>query len=359
MVGTGVGAKLGILIKGGKALENAKKATSICFDKTGTLTMGKLKVEEIIYDEQITTLQQMAPFVIATEKSSEHPIAKAIVTYFENVNSLQASTIQQPNEFQAVPGRGVKCFIGITQVHIGNKKYMLDEQIDLKGMDSYESQMNSLLDQGTTLVYMALNKKWHATAGLSDTIKEESASVVHYLQDKLKIKVFMLTGDNSKVAAHVAEKIGILPNRVFAELTPEGKTHRVKELQSQKEHVVMVGDGINDSPSLTQADIGIAVAEGSDVAMECADIVLMSNKNALHNIVTAIDLSRTTYRRIIWNYIWAFGYNVIAIPYAAGVLFPIFKVMTPPWVAGLAMVLSSLSVTLSSLMLRFYKKPTI
>lgn len=353
MVGTGVGAKFGVLIKGGKALETAKRATAVLFDKTGTLTKGELRVNDIvILDETYSSenkKQDLLTWIGSTESGSDHPIAKSLVQFAKKHNG--GKQLLQPSNFTNVAGRGIKCKIGEKLLHVGNKAFLAEEGISLQ----YNNEaIRPLHEAGNTLVYVAVDNKIAAALGLTDTIKDESKAVVQKLQS-MGIRVYMVTGDNKRAAAHVASQVGIPKENVFAEVTPSGKTEKVKELQSQRERVIMIGDGINDSPSLTQADVGIAIGEGTDVAIECADIVLM--KNNLKGVVTALDLSRKTYRRIIINFVWAFVYNVVSIPLAMGLFYPLILMQIPPWVAGIAMVLSSISVLLSSLFLKFYKKP--
>jgi Cu+-exporting ATPase len=355
MTGTGIAAKNGILIKGGKALESVSKCSAILFDKTGTLTSGKLMVHDHrifnqVYEEK-NRFSELCAWVQSIERSSEHPIARAVCSFaMEYVKSLAPA----PASFTNVPGRGVCAVVDDHKITIGNESFMKEQNVTMN--DNHSSY-----NKHSTIVFIAVDDVLAMTLLLSDTVRKESIDVVKalrtYKQKRKPLKVYMLTGDNEFAAHHIAQQVGIEPENVFSQLTPGGKSDKVKELQLQGESVLMVGDGINDSPSLTQADASIAVGAGTDVAIECADIVLMQDN--IEGIVTAIDLSRTIYRRIILNFIWAFGYNVLAIPLAAGVFYPLMKFMIPPWVAGLAMVLSSISVTISSLLLGLYRKPKI
>lgn len=359
MVGTGIGALNGVLLKGGRSLETVSKATALLFDKTGTLTKGELKVTVEMFvgrkEERNAILQKIA----AVESGSDHPIAKAVTRYvFDNLGECPNANV---SDFINVSGRGVQCVIDGEIVNVGNQAFMIEKGIS--GMESLVSSVES--DERfshCTLVYAARNYTVEIVLGLTDIIKDESPAVVERLSQFYPrgkrngpLKVYMLTGDNERAAHYIADEVGIPYERVFASLTPSGKSDKVRELQASGEVVMMIGDGINDSPSLAQADVGVSVASGTDVAIECADVVLMTNN--LKSLVTAIDLSGVIYRRIVFNFVWAFLYNILAIPIAAGLFFPLIKIMIPPWVAGLAMVLSSVSVILSSLALRLYRKP--
>lgn len=349
MVGTGVAASNGILIKGGEVLETAKNATSVLFDKTGTLTIGSLIVNSIVFIDEKYPLSEFYMLLGSIETSSSHPIAKAIVTYCKQKTSL---AFQELNNLESIPGRGMKCDIDKYKVIVGNEEYMKNEKINL---GQSEDLTIGFKENGDTLVYVAIDNKLIGIVGLSDTIKDESKMVVEKIQS-MGIKVYMVTGDNERAAHHVATQIGIPKEHVFAGVLPSGKVDKVRLLQDQKEIVVMIGDGINDSPSLTQADIGISVGDGTDIAMECADIVLF--KNDLKGIVTTLDISKRTFNRIILNFIWACVYNILAVPFAGGLFWLITKYMLPPWVAGIAMVFSSISVLISSLLLKWYTKPS-
>jgi Cu+-exporting ATPase len=361
MCGAGVAAKNGILIKGGRALEAVSKCTAILFDKTGTLTKGELKVtKHTIFNEKYqndrNSFSELCLWLHSIEGSSEHPIAKAVCAFAKENIIDQPHEIQAMSNFIAIPGRGISATIAGHRIDIGNEVFLNEQNITMPNLN--ENELNS---RHSTLVFVAVDGLLCLELFLSDTIRPESRAVVCTLKSLKRepTKIYMLTGDNASSASYIAEKVGIEPDHVFSQLTPGGKSDKVKELQLMGEVVLMVGDGINDSPSLTQADASIAMGGvgGTDVAMECADIVLMTN--SIEGVATAIDLSRTIYRRIIMNFVWAFLYNVLAIPVAAGVFFPLVHVMIPPWVAGLAMVLSSISVTISSLLLKFYRKPKL
>ena len=348
MVGTGLGAKHGILIKGGSPIEIVKKATAVTFDKTGTLTKGELVVDDIEMFDDNAVLADIIRYTAVAESSSEHPIGKALVKFCKQHVSYNEALFNASSssmtEFNAVSGRGISCNIENVHIDIGNQQFMYDQECVMPEFnDSNRYQ---------TLVFVAINKKLQALFSLSDEIREESFQVVKDLHNK-GLNVFMLTSDNNSVANYVGDKLGIPSDRIFSQLTPAGKTNKVKELQDNKEIVIMIGDGINDAPVIVQADVGISVGQGTDVAIECAQIILM--KNDLRSLVSTISLCRSIYNRIVLNFVWAFGYNLVAVPFAAGVFFPLIKVMIPPWVAGIAMVSSSICVLLSSLSLRLHR----
>lgn len=371
MVGTGVGASKGVLIKGGQPLETAHKITSVAFDKTGTLTMGRMAVTEFetmrpdpISDgeqQQVWNKSHLIEFVSVAESGSEHPIAKAILQFAEQ--QLQDSSSERivsgiPEDFVAVPGKGMQCNLLVQRdgsrhaVAVGNVAYIDEKNITIE--PRVRDRMQELQGEGKTVILLVIDGILEAMIALADTVKLEAASVVRKLSS-MRIKVWMITGDNSRAAMHIAHQVGISREHILSEVLPSEKSHKVQSLQQQGEKVAFVGDGVNDAPALAQADLGMAVGAGTDVAMETAQIVLM--KNNLEDVILAIDLARTTYRRILINFVWAFGYNVLAIPIAMGVFFPLIRTMLPPMVAGAAMAASSVSVVVSSLLLRFYRGP--
>ncbi|KAJ9183338.1 hypothetical protein P3X46_007204 [Hevea brasiliensis] len=368
MVATGVGANNGVLIKGGDALERAQKIKYVIFDKTGTLTQGKATVT----NAKVFTGMNRGEFlrwVASAEASSEHPLAKAIVEYARHFHffdepsatkdgqnnhneSIISGWLLDVSVFTALPGRGVKCFIDGKQVLVGNRKLMTENEITIP--THVENFVVELEESAKTGILVAFDDSLIGVLGVADPLKREATVVIEGLQ-KMGVKPVMVTGDNWRTARAVAREVGI--QDVRAEVLPAGKAEVIDLFQKDGSVVAMVGDGINDSPALAAADVGMAIGAGTDIAIEAADYVLM--RNNLEDVITAIDLSRKTLSRIRWNYIFAMAYNVIAIPVAAGVFFPSLGIQLPPWAAGACMALSSVSVVCSSLLLRRYKRPRL
>ncbi|KAJ4981907.1 hypothetical protein NE237_032744 [Protea cynaroides] len=368
MVATGVGASNGVLIKGGDALERAQKIKYVVFDKTGTLTQGRPTITTV---KTFTEMDRgdFLTLVASAEASSEHPLARALVNYahhFHFFNEPSAAKnfhneCEDPNfsgwlldvlDFSALPGRGVQCFINGKRILVGNRKLLLENEVTIP--DEAESFATELEESGKTGVLVAYNDILIGVLGLADPLKREAAVVVEALNN-MGIRPVMVTGDNWRTAQAVAKEVGI--QDVKAEVMPSGKVDAIRSFQKDGSTVAMVGDGINDSPALAAADVGIAIGAGTDIAIEAADYVLM--RSSLEDVITAIDLSRKTFSRIRLNYAFAMVYNVVAIPVAAGVFFPLLRMRLPPWVAGACMALSSVSVVCSSLLLRRYKRPRL
>ncbi|KAJ0967185.1 hypothetical protein J5N97_024102 [Dioscorea zingiberensis] len=349
MVGTGVGASQGVLIKGGQALESAHKVNCIVFDKTGTLTTGKPVVVSTRLLKNMV-LCDFYEYVAAAEANSEHPLAKAIVQYAKRFRDEENHVWPEAQDFVSVTGHGVKAKIGNKEILVGNKSLMLDSGIHIP-VEASELLMEAE-EMAQTGIIVSMNQEVIGIIAISDPLKPGAEDVISIL-NSMKVKSIMVTGDNWGTANAIAKEVGI--DTVFAEARPEQKAEKVKELQMSGFTVAMVGDGINDSPALVSADVGMAIGAGTDIAIEAADIVLM--KSNLEDVIIAIDLSRKTFSRIRLNYIWALGYNIIGIPIAAGVLFPFTGFRLPPWVAGAAMAASSVSVVMCSLLLKYYKRP--
>jgi Cu+-exporting ATPase len=357
IVGTGKGAEQGILIRSADSLERAHKINAVLLDKTGTLTMGKPEVTDIIAAAGYTK-DEIIRLAASAEKNSEHSLAEAIVkTASEKKLALSAAS-----EFNAMPGLGIEAVVDGKQIVLGNLKLIEERKLIL---DDLVFKANELVSAGKTVMFLSVDGQGAGLIALADTIKPEAQKVVHQLH-KMGIEVAMVTGDNQRTAEAIARQAGI--DRVFAEVLPEHKADEVKKLQSEGKIVAMVGDGINDAPALAQADVGIAIGTGTDVAMETGDITLI--RGELHGIVTAISLSKRTMRTIRQNLFWAFAYNVILIPVAAGVLYFAFKNGTVPSglkfalgdrgflnpiLAAAAMALSSITVVTNSLRLRSFK----
>ena len=345
MVGTGKGAEHGILIKGGEPLEAACKIKAIVFDKTGTLTKGLPEVTDII-SAALTDEQKIISISGSLEKLSEHPLAEAIVKYAEE----ESVVLGEVSNFRAIPGHGVEGQLNSQKYFFGNRKLITDiVGISGQSLEKVEHKIRKLEESGKTVMILSSDKEILGLVAVADTIKETTLEAVQTLQ-KLGIEVFMITGDNRRTAEAIARQAGI--KNVLAEVLPEDKANEVKKLQGTGVKVAMVGDGINDAPALAQADLGIAMGSGTDVAMETGGIVII--KNDLRDVLTAIQLSKETMGKIKQNMFFALFYNVIGIPVAARVFMSIGLVLKPE-LAGLAMALSSVSVVSNSLFLRRFK----
>jgi P-type Cu+ transporter len=342
MVGTGLAAKNGILIKSGQALEIARNINMIVFDKTGTLTLGEPSVTDIISIKSDLSANNILQIAASVEKNSEHPLAQALVNKAKEKNI----TLNKVENFQALPGFGVSAGFENKKILFGTRKLMADNQID-PGL--LEEKMIILEDQGKTAMLLAQDQKIIGLIAVADTLKEHSAEAVRTLH-KMGKKVAMLTGDNQRVGQAIAKLVGI--DRVLAEVLPQEKSAEIKKLQSEGNIVAMVGDGINDAPALAQADLGIALGSGTDIAMETGEIVLI--KDDLRDVITAIDLSKYTLNKIKQNLFWAFFYNLVGIPVAAGILYPFTGWLLNPALAALAMAFSSVSVVANTLLMKRY-----
>ena len=341
MVGTGKGAEYGVLIKGGEALETTHKLSKLILDKTGTITEGKPKVTDIVTTN--LSEEQLLIYAASAEKGSEHPLGEAIVRAAID----RGYQLCELESFNAIPGHGIEVSIQGKQMLLGNKKLMIEKTIDVSPLSETSDQ---LAYDGKTPMYMAIDGQLAGIIAVADTVKESSKKAIETLH-QMGIKVAMITGDNQKTADAIARQVGI--DLVLAEVLPADKANEVKKLQETGVKVGMVGDGINDAPALAQADIGIAIGSGTDVAIESADIVLM--KSDLMDVSTAIKLSKATIRNIKENLFWAFAYNVLGIPVAMGLLHLLGGPLLNPMIAAAAMSLSSVSVLLNALRLRRFK----
>jgi len=343
-VGIGRGAELGILVKNGEALEISEKLTTILFDKTGTLTKGKPEVTDIIGIE--IDDKTLLSFAASVENNSNHPLADAMVDKARD-NDINLEDI---NEFDTYVGKGVVGTIKGKRVLIGTRKLL--EEHEIKISDLNEEKISKLEEEGKTTVIVAINDNLSGIIAVADTLKENTPNAIAELS-KMGLQVAMITGDNQETAHAIASQIGI--ENVLAEVLPQDKSAEVKRLQDEGEVVAFIGDGINDAPALAQADVGIAIGSGTDVAIESGEIVLI--KDDLLDAVAGVQLSRKVMGRIKLNLFWAFAYNVVLIPVAAGLLYPSFGITFRPEYAGLAMALSSVTVVSLSLMLRGYLPP--
>lgn len=337
-ISTTMAANRGILIKNAEALEIAKNIDIVVFDKTGTLTRGEFGVTDIIKLGDLSE-KEILETAAAIEVNSEHVIAKGIVkkAQEDGLKNIKAE------KFTAIPGKGAKANVGDNEVHIGNASLVRDLNINPA---EYEDVVSSLSSQGKTVVYIVTKKGLQGLIAMADLIRDESKEAVKTLKE-LGLEVAMLTGDNKQTAAYVAKELGL--TTFFAEVLPEQKASTIKGLQDQGKRVAMVGDGINDAPALVQADVGIAIGAGTDVAVESADVVLI--KNDPRDVSKLITLSKKTMRKMNENLVWATGYNVVAIPIAAGILIP-FGIVLRPEVAAVTMSLSSISVVVNALLLK-------
>lgn len=341
MVGTGKGAEHGVLIKGGEALETAHKIQTIVFDKTGTITEGNPRVTDIITTGLIDE-GELLLLSASAERGSEHPLGEAIVS-----KGLEKGLeLLEPESFEAVPGHGIEVVIQGRRMLLGNRKLMDDSKVEI----TLEKESDRLAGEGKTPMYVSIDGNLAGIIAVADVMKTSSKRAIELLH-KMGIEVAMITGDNRRTAEAIAKQVGI--DRVLAEVLPQDKADEVKKLQEEGKKVAMVGDGINDAPALAQADIGIAIGSGTDVAMESADIVLM--RSDLLDVATAIQLSKSTIRNIKQNLFWAFAYNTAGIPIAAGLLYLFGGPLMSPMIAAAAMAFSSVSVLTNALRLRAFK----
>ncbi|NJK51234.1 cadmium-translocating P-type ATPase [Candidatus Gracilibacteria bacterium] len=349
MVGTGKGAENGILIKGAESLEMAHKLSAIVLDKTGTITQGKPTVTDFVTVNGIANRNELNLLRLAAsvERNSEHPLAEAVVQYAQS----QGVKLDDPKEFEAIAGSGVQGYVSARWVQIGTHRWMNELGIDTSALQKDWERLEYL---GKTVIWMAVDGQIEGIMGISDAVKPSSIQAIRALQ-KMGLEVVMLTGDNRRTAEVIAREVGI--KRVEAEVRPDQKAATVEQIQLEGKIVAMVGDGINDAPALAQADVGMAIGTGTDVAIAASDITLISGD--LQGIVTAIQLSRATIRNIRQNLFFAFIYNVAGIPIAAGILYPFFGWLLSPIIAGAAMAFSSVSVVSNALRLRNFQPKTL
>ena len=341
MVGTGQGAKNGILFKNASALETMYMIDTVVFDKTGTLTQGSPVVTDVIINNKFEK-EEIISLISSLEQNSQQPIAKAITDY-----GKKNTTLKNVDSFAEISGRGVKGSIEGKSLIAGNMKFMIENNIDTSFFENYSS---SLQEMGKTAVFFAIDNAQSAIIAVADIEKNTSAIAIKSLKD-MGIKTIMLTGDNQKTASHIAKKIGV--DEFISDVLPSQKDDEIIKIKGENKKVAMVGDGINDSPALARADVGIAVGTGTDIAIESADIVLM--KSDLQDVVTTIKLSKATLTNIKENLFWAFFYNVLCIPLAMGVFYIPFNLYLNPMIGSAAMSFSSVFVVTNALRLRKFK----
>jgi len=342
MIGASKGAQYGVLIKSGEYLEKTCKIKTIVFDKTGTLTKGQPSVTDVIAFNGFKE-EEVLEFAAMAEKGSEHPLGEAVVRY-ANEKGIDP---EYPEAFEAIPGHGIKAFYKGNEILLGNRKLMASFGVNI---DMIEETLKGLENEGKTTMILAINREIMGIIAVADTLKEHVVEAINELK-RMGIEVIMLTGDNKRTAQAIAKKLGI--QRVFAEVLPGEKAKVIKELRNEGKIVAMVGDGINDAPALASADVGIAIGSGTDIAKETGGIILI--KDDIRDVVMAIELSKATVRKIKENLFWAFFYNIVLIPVAAGILYPAFGLLLNPIFAAIAMASSSITVVSNSLLLNTYK----
>src|SRR3990172_8588343 len=356
MAGTGKAAEHGVLFKGAEAIENASKLQTIVFDKTGTLTKGEPSVTDTVVsgqwawmvDDQTTRhpplADQLLRLAAITEKNSEHPLGEAIV---RGAETHTVGTLAEPEAFNSIPGHGVEARVEGHVVLLGNRKLMRERGVDFSGL---MSQAERLEGDGKTVMFVAVDGQSAGLIAVADTLKEYSVEAIQRLH-KLGLEVAMITGDNRRTAQAIARQVGI--DRVLAEVLPQDKADEVKKLQALGQKVAMVGDGVNDAPALAQADVGMAIGSGTDVAKETGDVILI--KDDIRDVVVALEVAKATMRKVKQNLFWAFVYNTLGIPVGAGLFYPFIALIISPELAGLLMAISSVTVTLNTLLLKRFK----
>jgi Cu+-exporting ATPase len=344
MAGTGKAAEFGVLFKGAEAIENASKLQTIVFDKTGTLTKGEPSVTDVIIGNQkFITDDELLRLAAVAERNSEHPLGEAIVRGAE----ARGMKVSEPDAFNSIPGHGVEATSGKIQVLLGNRKLMKERGVDFEPL---MAQAEALEADGKTVMFISVFEQPTGLIAVADTLKENTAEAIKRLHT-LGIETIMITGDNRRTAEAIARKVGI--DRVLAEVLPQDKAEEVKKLQAQGKKVAMVGDGVNDAPALAQAEVGLAIGSGTDVAKETGDVILI--KDDIRDVVVALEIAKATMRKVKQNLFWAFFYNVLGIPLGAGLFYPFASLIISPEIAGLMMAVSSVSVTLNTLLLKNFK----
>ncbi len=342
-VGMGKGAENGILIRNGEVLEISRKLTTFIFDKTGTLTEGKPEVQDLI--SYGIKEDELIFYIASCEKNSTHPVANAIIEY---ANKFKRIKLKDPEEFEEISGKGIRCKLNGKEIVLGKAKFL--EENGIKIDERVKRDIKKFEEQGKTVICVSIDREIKGILTISDSIKKNAKEVIEELKKRGK-RTVMITGDSKKTALEVAKKIGI--DEVIAGVMPQDKAKKVKELKEKGEEVAFVGDGINDAPALAEADVGIAIGSGTDIAIETGDIILV--RNDLKDVIRAINLSEKTFSKIKQNIFWALFYNIILIPFAAGLFYSLFKIpFRPEWAAG-AMAFSSVSVVTNSLLLKRHK----
>jgi Cu2+-exporting ATPase len=351
LVGTSIGAERGLLIKGGDILERVHQLDTVVFDKTGTLTSGQPTLSDCLpisesgnFDSPQSTQNSLIQLAATVESGTSHPLAEAIITAAQQ----QQLPILEAQDFHTEPGLGISALVDNRRVLLGNADWLNQQSVTIS--DMAQRQVQALAEAGKTVVYVAAQGVLIGVIAVSDVLRPDASETVKRLKD-MGLRVMLLTGDQPAAAAVVAQQLSIEPDHVIAGVRPDGKAEAIAQLQAQGRRVAMVGDGINDSPALAQADVGISLQGGTDVAVETAGIILMRGR--LMDVVESIELSRATFNKIRQNLFWAFSYNTVGIPAAAGMLLPAFGIILNPAAAGALMACSSVSVVTNSLLLRW------
>ncbi len=345
MAGTGKAAEFGVLFKGAEGIENASKLQTIVFDKTGTLTRGEPSVTDVVVAGNQDP-NQLLSMAAAAERNSEHPLGEAIVRGAEGRGLILAET----DSFDSIPGHGIEARVNGSTMLLGNRKLMRERSIDFSPLLSQAERLES---DGKTVMFVGIDGQAAGVIAVADTLKEFSVDAIRRLH-KLGLETVMITGDNRRTAEAIARQVGI--DRVLAEVLPQDKAEEVKKLQALGKKVAMVGDGVNDAPALAQADVGIAIGSGTDVAKETGDVILI--KDDLRDVIVALEIARATMRKVKQNLFWAFIYNTLGIPLGAGLFYPVLRLVVSPELAGALMAISSVSVTLNTLLLKRFR-PTL
>jgi Cu+-exporting ATPase len=344
MAGTGKAAEFGVLFKGAEAIENASKLQTVVFDKTGTLTRGEPSVTDVVAsNERFVTNDELLRLAAVAEKNSEHPLGEAIVRGAES----RGLKVIDPDSFNSIPGHGVEASTGNVPILLGNRNLMSQRGLDFGVLTS---RAEALEGDGKTVMFVAAYGQPAGLIAVADTLKDSTAEAIQHLH-KLGIETVMITGDNRRTAEAIARQVGI--DRVLAEVLPRDKAEEVKKLQALGKKVAMVGDGVNDAPALAQADVGLAIGSGTDVAKETGDVILI--KDDIQDVVVALEVAKATMRKVKQNLFWAFFYNVLGIPLGAGLFYPLASLVISPELAGLMMAVSSISVTLNTLLLKGFR----
>jgi Cu+-exporting ATPase len=344
MAGTGKAAEFGVLFKGAEAIENASKLQTIVFDKTGTLTKGEPSVTDVVSDnQQSITEEELLRLAAVAEKNSEHPLGEAIVRGAQ----ARGLTVAEPDSFNSIPGHGVDAKLGKTQILLGNRKLMKERRVSFEQL---MPQAEALEADGKTVMFISVHDQPAGLIAVADTLKDSTLEAIQQLH-KMGIETVMITGDNRRTAEAIARQVGI--DKVLAEVLPQDKAEEVKKLQAQGKKVAMVGDGVNDAPALAQANVGLAIGSGTDVAKETGDVILI--KDDIRDVVVALEIAKATMRKVKQNLFWAFVYNTLGIPLGAGLFYPFASLVISPEIAGLMMAVSSISVTLNTLLLKGFR----